>query len=277
MPFERIIVVADEYTTSDRPFALARRLAVAADLTVEVVYGVLARERGDGVPGWRLQRRLDAHGLSSAQLRVLRADEPELAVCEYLAGHDGSLILRGTSAGGHDGGPLLDRTAEAIMSRVPRPLLLLGPRQANPRRDAQLSPITVRDGASEAGSLEAATDAWTSTFPDIEPELVDVVAPDPWPRSGADLDSGHERRPPPGVTELRTFDLDDALASYLNGRRDAVVVVSSPRFSSLPSHWWTTSRRLVRHQSCPVLVVPVVGLASAVPTPGASTPAGHEP
>jgi nucleotide-binding universal stress UspA family protein len=246
MPFERIIVVADEFSTSDRPFALARRLSTAGDLTVEVVYGVLPGHQGEGIPGWRLQRRLDAHGLSAAELRVLRADEPELALCEHLAGHDGSLLL--------------DRTAEAIMSHLPHPLLLLGPRQTNPRGDAQLSPITVRDGASEAATLDSATETWISTFTKVQPELLDVFPPDPWPRSGVDPGPKvREARSGTVLTELRAVDLGDAVLSHLNGRRDAVVVVSSPRWSSAASHWWSTARRLVRHLSCPVLVVPMVG------------------
>ena len=103
MQFHNLIVVADEFTTSDRPFALARRLAAAGNLSVQVVYGELDDGTRDGTPGWRLQRRLDAHGLLAATLSVVRSNEPELAVSEHLAGHEGSLVLRGTSAGGHDG------------------------------------------------------------------------------------------------------------------------------------------------------------------------------
>ena len=121
MRFEKLIAFADEFTTSDRPFALARRLAIAGDLARGRVHS-RRRRPPRRIPGWRLQRRLDAHGLSTAELRVLRGQEPEPAVCEHLAGDDGRLILRRTSAGGHDGGPLLDHTAEAIMSHVPRPL-----------------------------------------------------------------------------------------------------------------------------------------------------------
>ena len=97
MGFERIIVVADEFSTSDRPFALARRLATAADLTVQVVCSIVDDGHGDGVPGWRLKRRLDAQGLSAAELHVLRGGEPAPAIADYLAGHDGSLVLRATS------------------------------------------------------------------------------------------------------------------------------------------------------------------------------------
>jgi hypothetical protein len=258
MQLHNVIVVADEFTTSDRPFALARRLAKAGDLSVHVVYGELDDGTRDGTPGWRLQRRLDAHGLSAATLSVVRSNEPELAVSEHLAGHQGSLILRGTSAGGHDGGPLLDRVAETIMRHVAQPLLLLGPRQANPRRDDQLSPITVRDGGSEVAALLSATESWTETFPNIRPELVDVLPPDPW--SGADVD-GLERRDAgrgTDITELRTLDLGTAILSHLGGRHDAVVVVSSPRWPSTPSHWWATTRRLVRQLPCPVLVVPIL-------------------
>jgi nucleotide-binding universal stress UspA family protein len=269
MRFERIIVVADEFTTSDRPFALARRLAAAGILSVEVLYGVLDNDQGGGIPGWRLQHRLDSYGLSAAELYVLRAQDPQLAVCEHLAGHDGSLILRGTSAGGHDGGPLLDHTAEAIMSHVPQPLLLLGPRQANPRRDGQLSPITVRDGASELTSLESATGRWISTFSNIQPQFVDVIPPDPWPRSNIqDVDNPSETPPRTDHTELRTLDLGAALLSHLNSRHDAVVVVASPRWPSTPSHWWSTARRLVRQLSCPVLVVPAVGQLELAPAAG---------
>jgi hypothetical protein len=272
MRFERIIVVADEFSTSDRPFALARRLATVADLPVQILTAIVDHDRRDEMPGWRLKRRLDAHGLSDAELHVLRTDEPGAAIAEYLAGHDGSLMLRATSAGGHDGGPLLDRIAETIMSDIARPLLLLGPRQTNPRRDERLSPITVRDGASDDASLESATDIWTTTFPDLAPELLDVRAPDPWPTSSAELGIDAERGSAQGVTELRTLDLDDALSSYLHGRRDAVVVVSSPRWASEPSHWWATARRLIRHQSCPVLVVPAVGLAAGAPARGWPAP-----
>ena len=192
MQFHNLIVVADEFTTSDRPFALARRLAAAGNLSVQVVYGELDDGTRDGTPGWRLQRRLDAHGLSAATLSVVRSHEPELAVSEHLAGHEGSLVLRGTSAGGHDGGPLLDRVAETIMRQLAHPLLLLGPRQVNPRRDDQLSPITVRDGVSELTSLLAATESWTETFTNIHAELVDVLPPDPWPRTDVDNLERHE-------------------------------------------------------------------------------------
>jgi nucleotide-binding universal stress UspA family protein len=272
MRFEKLIVVADEFTTSDRPFALARRLAIAGDLTVEVVYTVVDDDHREGIPGWRLQRRLDAHGLSTAELRVLRGQEPELAVCEHLAGHDGSLILRATSAGGHDGGPLLDHTAEAIMSHVPRPLLLLGPRQANPRRGEQLAPITVVDDASDVAALDAATESWISTFTDVQPELVEVLPPDPW--TGPTIDPSakpRDGRPGTILTTLRTLDAGVAVLSHLGGRRDAVVVVSSPRWSSVPSHWWATARRLVRRLPCPLLVVPAVGEEERPPEPDRRT------
>ena len=266
MGFERIIVVADEFSTSDRPLRspdawrpplISRSRSSAPSLMTGMVMGC---------PAGDLKRRLDAQGLSAAELHVLRVGEPAPAIAEYLAGHDGSLVLRATSAGGLDGGPLLDLIAETIMSRIARPLLLLGPRQANPRRDEQLSPITVRDGASDEASLEEATDIWTSTFPGVAPELLEVLPPDPWPGSSVDLSSAHERGSAPGITELRTLDLDDAVSAYLKGRHDAVVVVSSPRWPSEPSHWWATARRLVRHQACPVLVVPAVGLAAAAPS-----------
>jgi nucleotide-binding universal stress UspA family protein len=269
MRFEKLIVVADEFTTSDRPFALARRLAIAGDLAVEVVYTVVDDNHREGIPGWRLQRRLDAHGLSTAELRVLRGQEPELAVCEHLAGHDGSLILRGTSAGGHDGGPLLDHTAEAIMSHVPRQLLLLGPRQANPRRDEQLAPITVVDGASNVAALEEATDSRSSTFTNVQPELVEVLRgrarPTIPPASLATC------RLAPSAPRFERLDAGVAVLSHLGRRRDAVVVVSSPRWSSVPSHWWATARRLVRRLPCPLLVVPAVGQEERPPAPGRRT------
>jgi hypothetical protein len=258
MQFQNLIVVADEFATSDRPFALARRLAAAGNLSVQVVYGELDDGTRDGTPGWRLQRRLDAHGLSAATLSVVRSNEPELAVSEHLAGHEGSLVLRGTSAGGHEGGPLLDRVAETIMRQLAHPLLLLGPRQVNPRRDDQLSPITVRDGASELASLLSATESWTETFTNIHAELVDVVPPDPWPRMDVDNIDRREAGQGTDITELRTLDLGAAILSHLDGRHDAVVVVSSPRWPSTPSHWWATARRLVRQLPCPVLVVPVL-------------------
>jgi hypothetical protein len=68
--FERVIVVVAEFTTSDRPFALARRLAAAGNLTVEVLYGVLDDDHGEGIPGGRLQRRLDAAPRVSRQRSV---------------------------------------------------------------------------------------------------------------------------------------------------------------------------------------------------------------
>jgi hypothetical protein len=150
---------------------------------------------------------------------------------------------------------LLDRVAETIMRQVAHPLLLLGPRQVNPRRDDRLSPITVRDGGSELASLLSATESWTETFTNIHSELVDVLPPDPWPRSDVDV---LEVRRGPDITELRTLDLGAAILSHLGGRHDAVVVVSSPRWPSTPSHWWATARRLVRQLPCPVLVVPIL-------------------
>jgi hypothetical protein len=258
MQFHNVIVVADEFTTSDRPFALARRLATAGDLSVHVVFGELDDGKHESTPGWRLQRRLDAHGLSAATLSVVRSNEPELAVRDHLAGHEGGLILRGTSAGGHDGGPLLDRVAETIMRQVAQPLLLLGPRQVNPRRDDQLSPIIVRDGGSELASLVSATESWTETFANIHPELVDVLPPDPWPDSDVDDLDRREARQGTDITELRTLDLGAAILAHVDGRHDALVVVSSPRWPSTPSHWWATTRRLVRQLPCPVLVVPIL-------------------
>jgi Wax ester synthase/diacylglycerol acyltransferase catalytic domain len=53
MQFHNVIVVADEFTTSDRPFALARRLATAGDLSVQVGNGDLDDGTRAGTPGWR--------------------------------------------------------------------------------------------------------------------------------------------------------------------------------------------------------------------------------
>ena len=210
-----------------------------------------------GTPGWRLQRRLDAHGLSAATLSVVRSNEPELAVSEHLAGHEGSLVLRGTSAGGHDGGPLLDRVAETIMRQLAHPLLLLGPRQVNPRRDDQLSPITVRDGVSELASLLSATESWTETFTNTHAELVDVLPPDPWPRTDVD-----NPRPARSRSRARTSPSFERSTSVPPSCRISTVAMTPSSWS--PVHDGPRRRRtggprpgrLVRHLPCPVLVVP---------------------
>ena len=143
----------------------------------------------------------------------------------------------------------------------PRPAATAAPRPttSQPRHDDQLSPITVHDGASELTSLESATERWISTFSKVQPQLVDVIPPDSWPHSNhRAVDDPSEAPPGADHAELRALDVGVALLAHLNNRHDAVVIVSSPRWPSTPSHWWATARRLVRQLSCPVLVVPAV-------------------
>ena len=160
-------------------------------------------------------------------------------------------------------------------SHEPRtsPALLLGPRQANPRLHEQLAPITVVDDASDVAALDAATESWSSTFTDVQPELVEVLPPDPW--TGPTIDpSGRTRDVPTGtiLTALRTLDAGVAvLLSHLGGRRDAVVVVSTPRWSSVPSHRWATARLFVRPLPCQRLVVPAVAEEERHPAPDRRT------
>jgi hypothetical protein len=47
-----------------------------------------------------------------------------------------------------------------------------------------------------------------------------------------------------------------ALVAYADPIEGAILVLTSPRWADTPSHWFNTTRRVIRRSSRPVLVVP---------------------
>ena len=89
--------------------------------------------------------------------------------------------------------------------------------------------------------------------------------PGTWPADGVDtlpdevvtyVDLLHEHGIVAPAEVLRELEAPAALAAHAAAIRAAVVVVTSPRRRDRASHWYGTTRALIRGASCPVLVVP---------------------
>lgn len=197
-----------------------------------------------------------------ADVRVeLPRDAVGPAVTANLRSRDGVLLVVDAHGGGPPGDELFDDDVEYILQHLRRPTLVLGP-DARDLRHAPHLLVPVDRGGLATATLEW-IESWVERIPSTSVSVLALDVIDSWP-------DGSLPPPPDDADELvrvlqgraasvtlhRTDGSNPAPAVIAACGDDTIIVAVSTPWPSAPSHWFATTRRLIRHAPAPVLVVP---------------------
>ncbi len=246
--FRAVVAVADA-RRAGRAAELAHQLAAAGNVPLTIL--------DSGRDGERSPPRSDV---------PLANGDVGRHVVDQVAGREGAIVVIEAFGGGAPGDRLFDADAEEVLTRLRRPVLVLGPNALVPA--AAPTPVMALDGAATPEVAVNAVARWWATFRGPAPLVVALDPPDPWPDDGTAAVEDPARRAVADLarrgveaTLVRRVALEPA-AAVVEALEDAglvdqaVVVVATSRWPGGPSHWYSTARRLIRGAACPVLVVP---------------------
>ena len=258
--FNSLIVATDPTAVQDRAIGVAGGLARRARLPVELVSVISSRHRVAGAG----QRRNTASGVGRHV--TIAADDVGAAIVDHLRGRDGALLVMTTGGAGLVSEQRHSVTGDVLAGLI-QPVLLLGPAVANDVPLAAPTLVATIDRTHAPPLAVSVIDSWQRTFGGHRPYVVDVIALTGWPagqiedaveRERADL--GAELLAARGIDAspvvLRAGDPVSALLEFANGVDQPVFTVMSDRWAGGPSHWYSTTRRLVQQSPRPVLVIP---------------------
>jgi nucleotide-binding universal stress UspA family protein len=270
VPFTTIAAVLDLHAPAEGALGVVAGLARGGAIPVELLT-VLRPDEAAAPAMWQLERRAQQRGLRRTTCYGLHGESPARAIVDHVSGREGTLLVIATSGTGAWGENQLDPVTEAVLEGVRQPVMVVGPGL----RPWAPGPLVVAvDDTGIAGAAMPVVAAWVRTVPLAAPRLVTVIPPGAWPADGADaspaemyVDLLDEHGIAASAEVLRELEAAPALAAHASAIQDAVMVVTSPRSRDRASHWYGTTRALIRAASCPVLVVPAdrAGLGSRAP------------
>ena len=258
--FSSIVIAMDlEHVAAD-PVIFVAGLTGATGLRTEIVTEVPRASTEVGARA-TLDRRIALARLARATCFVLPADAPPgRAIAEHVANRAGVLVVTAATTWGSLGRTCSTQWPSSFWTSS-APVLVLGPNFAPSRTLAVTTVIVVVDGSDVADSSMPVVEAWVRTFPGAVVRVVEVLPVAPIPACDTDR---HVQRYVNQLAEHGIAASGDVLrggqpASMLVTRADevsaALLVVPSPRWSGQPSHWFSTTRRIVHPSTQPVLVV----------------------
>ena len=217
------------------PVAIAERLVAWAELSVEV--------------------------LTIAPFDAVRGVAD--AIVEVVGGRDRVLLVMATALISDPRRSVTGLVLEALR----QPILLVGPEV--PSSVLSQAPTLVIGLAVDPQLRPAipVVESWLRSFGEVQPWLIDVIAAAAWPpgsiedrweleRVGAAAAELAERGVKARTTVLHARDPVDAMLELAAGLTEPVFVITSDRWAGGDSHWYSTSRRLLRRSPHPVLLVP---------------------
>jgi nucleotide-binding universal stress UspA family protein len=257
-----IVATTDLGQDADRALPLATNLARRAGLPVEVLT-VTTDDRPDELVAREQQRLVARYRLERSTSYIAHDYDVASAITDHVSGRQGALLVMATTGRSALGEHRLGPITEAVLQAVRQPVLILGPNAAE-RGAPPTRPTVVVDASESKDTLIAPIESWVHTFSSKATLVVEVIPPTSWP-SGDDEPVGHiagyvERLRDIGLCAsgqvLRTDDVVTALVALTHEVADPVLIMASPRWEGDPSHWFATVRRVIRHTTVPVLVVP---------------------
>ena len=258
--FSSIVVAVDLDQHAGDPAAFAAGLAGPGGPPIELVAEVPSASSEVGARA-ELSRRVSPAGLDRAPCYLLSTDAPGRAIAEHVAGRAGVLLVTAASTWGSLGPYLLDATVERVLERALVPVLVLGP-NFTPSRTRATTAIAVVDGSDVADCALPVVEAWVRTFPGAAARVVEVLPPASIPACDIDRSVRRyvhqlaERGIVVSGEVLRGVRPAPVLVAHSAEIDGAVLVVPSSRWAGEPSHWFSTTRRIIHVATQPVLVVP---------------------
>jgi nucleotide-binding universal stress UspA family protein len=272
--FRSIVVPLDLDVVGDRALPIAGSLARLGGLPLELL--TIESPRMAGFQDvCELGRRVKANGLGPHSINVLHDDDPGRAITGYVASRNDALIVMGSTAKGPLREQAFGSVSEHVLAHAHRPVLIVGPHVEG--FDVTKAPSLVV-GVDESDPADAAIpviESWQRTFGGGVVRVVEVAplavgadatlkeCPDSAPALLGEPDQSHRLarlltdRGIAATWEILyggdpAAQLDD-LAADLS---DAVVVATTTGWTTPGIHWHSTTRKIARHSTRPVLVVP---------------------
>ena len=260
--FNTLIVAVDLDAGSDRTVGVASSLARRGRVPLEVL---------SVVPSWldsgAVERRRQASPrLIRERVTIAVGDDVAAAIVDHVGSRDGALLVMRTAAAGLVSGGRHSVTGE-VLARLVQPVLLLGPAVPDAVSIDAMTLLAGVDGGDDTCPAVPVMESWRRTFGGNRPWVVDVIAAAGWPTGS--IDDRLERKRVDAVVEalaargidavaevVHASDAASALLEVAERLDDPVFVVTADRWPGGPSHWYSTTRRLVQRSPWPVLVVP---------------------
>jgi hypothetical protein len=235
-----IIGVSDRRRPDVRSEALAARLSAVGDVPLTVLE--LVDETFEMTASPVVPRSIRLSGTTLGHELV-----------EHIGRGDDALVVLDAHGGGFPGDRLLDDDVETVLERTGPPVMVVGPNAATVMPNTLLVAV---DAATPLDAAARVATRWHQSFGATQLELVELVAPDPWPPDDV---------PDPGTHRLlghlavrlercSTSDPVDALLEVTAQSDNPALLVVAPRWPGR-SHWYSTARHLVRQGTSPVIVV----------------------
>jgi nucleotide-binding universal stress UspA family protein len=207
-----------------------------------------------------------------AVLRVhgLLDTDPARAIVGFLGDRPDALLVMSTHARGLVAERLLGSVSEAVLTRVDRPVLLVGP-EVDRQEAGRLDTLVVGVGDAPHDVITTGVGQWQRSFRGRTPWLVDVLDEADVAEATREsdvLETGHvhalaRRLEGEGTrcewTVVHDSHPADALLHVAAGIEGSVLAIASRRWTDPRHHHLGSTARAVSHRAtCPVLVLPAV-------------------
>jgi len=259
--FNSIVVAADVDAGRVRAIPVGAALASLGQLPVKLLT-VVADESGSD--DFAL-RQMSAHGVSDS-LRVVHHDVAT-AIVDHVRDRDGVVLVMATNANSLVSQRLRGSVSVSVLHELRQPVLLVGPAVPDPPRLVSPTLVVCTDRSQDSSAALPVVESWQRTFGGGRPWVVEVMPTGAWPEGT--IDDAAEREHIDALAAVLADHGIDAATRVLHGGDpvewllefaeqvdDAVFVATSTRWAGGRSHWYSTTRRLVRRSPRPVLVVP---------------------
>jgi nucleotide-binding universal stress UspA family protein len=260
--FHTLLATTSNPAAFDRAVALALRLADHRGPPVELL--TVVSRRDDGRLGVRSP---SAPVADVARVTVLGTDgDVADAIIEHIANQDGALLVMSTSATGLISHERRSVTAR-LLERLTEPALFVGPAVPDNVDLGGATLIVGIDRSLDAQPALAVAESWRQAFGGPQPVLVDILPISGWPPGT--IDEADQRSAVDAVVDafaargiaaegvvLHGNEPVQVLLDFAMTLRNPVFVTTSERWAGAPSHWYSTTRRLLQRSPRPVLVVP---------------------
>jgi nucleotide-binding universal stress UspA family protein len=272
--FRSIVVPLDLDVVGDRALPIAGSLARLGGLPIELLT-IESPHMESFVDVCELGRRVKTNALGPHSINVLYDDDAGRAITRYVASRKDALIVMGSTAKGPLREHAFGSVSENVLANAHRPVLIVGPHVD--KFDVTKTPSLVV-GVDDSDAADAALpviESWQRTFGGGVVRVVEVaplaVGADATlkelPNSASALrvepDRAHHfarllaDRGVGATWEILygadpAAQLDDLAADLSN----AVVVATTTGWTAPGIHWHSTTRKLARLATRPVLVVP---------------------
>jgi nucleotide-binding universal stress UspA family protein len=255
--YERIVVATDT-TRPSTPVTIAS--ALAADIGALELVTVNPPGLPPGVGRLELERLAIQHGWLPAACTVLTGHDIAATILAHVARRRDALLVIGSH--GHrplTGTGITGPISRRLLADSPDPVLVVGPHVDNRFHASPGKLIVAVDGPDPASATLDAVEQWVHTFDAGHTWIIEVTDPTD-ERDDKDLTRWVDALRGRGLEAQPNMVHDHGTARSVNrfstGVRNAVDVATSRRYSDGHRHLHSTTRELIHHGRCPVLVVP---------------------